>query len=219
MNKLLIRFFGLPLLAVYLAACQGPSQVPTRGVYMLIDTSGTYTAEIDKAQQIISYLLSRLHSGDALAVARIDTASFSEDDIIAKTTFEDRPSVANQQKRRFVETIQAFVKNAKPSGYTDVTGGILQGIEWLNEHQTDRKIIIIFSDLKEDLPEGYVRDIALPLVGIDVIAVNVTKLRSDNVDPREYMDRLAQWEKKVKDGGGDWRVINDLERLEKLLPQ
>lgn len=205
--------------ALLLAACSGPTHAPRRGVYMLIDTSGTYTQEIDKAQQIISYLLASLNPGDSLAVARIDTASFNEKDIVAKASFDDRPSVANQQKRRFVEEVQKFVKNAKPSAYTDITGGLLQAVEWLGEKQTDQKIIIVFSDMKEDLPEGYIRDIALPMVGFEVVAVNVTKLRSDNIDPREYLDRLAEWEKRIKDGGGTFRVINDLERLEGLLPQ
>jgi len=50
-----------------------------------------------------------------------------------------------------------------------------------------------------------------------VVALNVTKLRSDNVDPREYMDRLESWKKKTEDGGGHWKVINDLERLDTIL--
>ena len=50
-----------------------------------------------------------------------------------------------------------------------------------------------------------------------VVALNVTKLRSDNVDPREYMDRLESWKKKTEDGGGLWKVINDLERLDTML--
>lgn len=205
-------------LTLFATACEGPGRTPTRGVYMLIDTSGTYTKEIEKAEQIISYLLARLNPGDSFAVARIDTASFNEKDIIAKATFESRPSVANQQKRRFVEEIRQFVDTAEPSAYTDITGGMLQAIGWLNEVNPDHKIILVFSDMKEDLPEGYVRDIALPLIGFEVIALNVTKLRSDNVDPREYLDRLASWEQKVKDGGGQWRVINDLERMENILP-
>lgn len=219
MKTLLSRIFLVVLLALQAIACQGPNRPQTTGVYMLIDTSGTYTQEIDKAKQIISYLLTRLDAGDSLAVARIDTGSFSEKDIIAKTTFDDRPSVANQQKRGFVEEVQTFVKNAQPSAYTDITGGLLQAIEWLNERQPDQKVILIFSDLKEDLPEGYVRDIGLPLVGFEVVALNVTKLRSDNVNPQEYLDRLAEWERRVRDGGGEWRVINDLERLENILPQ
>ena len=58
------------------------------------------------------------------------------------------------------------------------------------------------------------RDIPLQLDGYSVVALNVTKLRSDNIDPREYLDRLADWEKKVQSGGGQWRVVNDLARLE-----
>ena len=66
----------------------------------------------------------------------------------------------------------------------------MQAVEFLNEKEPGRKTILIFSDLKEDLEEGYVRDIAVPVEGFEVIAMNVTKLRSDNVDPREYLDRL-----------------------------
>lgn len=212
-------FFPLALLFLLIAACEGPSRTPTRGVYMLIDTSGTYTQELDKAQQIISFLLARMNPGDSLAVARIDTDSFSEKDIVTRATFDDRPSVANQQKRRFVEDIQQFVKQTRSSAYTDITGGTLQALEWLNEKQSSEKVILVFSDLKEELPAGYNRDLVLSLPGVQVVAVNVTKLRTDNIDPQEYLDRLALWKKRVEDGGGNWRVINDLERLEAILPQ
>jgi hypothetical protein len=45
----------------------------------------------------------------------------------------------------------------------------------------------------------------------------VTKLRSDNVDPREYMDRLDDWQRRIEEGGGSWRVINDMDRLERII--
>ena len=70
----------------------------------------------------------------------------------------------------------------------------------MNEKQPKRKTIFIFSDLQEDLEKGYVRDIPLPLAGFEVVALNVTKLRSDNVDPREYLDRLEAW-KRARRGG------------------
>ena len=57
----------------------------------------------------------------------------------------------------------------------------------------------------------------MPVEGFEVVALNVTKLRSDNVDPREYLDRLEMWKRKVEAEGGTWRVINDLDRLETLL--
>jgi len=215
-----MKRFGLILAVVAslgLTACDGEPQPNNRGVYMLMDTSGTYTQELRKAQQIINAMLTRLDPGDSFAVARIDTGSFSEKDIVAKVTFDDRPSLANKEKRQFRDTVGQFVKTVKPARHTDITGGLLQASEYLNEKNPGRKTIVIFSDLAEDLQKGYIRDIALPLDGFDVVALNVTKLRSDNIDPREYLNRLTDWQQKVESGGGQWRVINDLDRLEKLL--
>lgn len=206
----------LSLAALLLAGCGEPPPSRATGVYMLLDTSGTYTEEIDKARQIINFTLTRLEPGDSFAVARIDTASFSEKDIVAKATFDDRPSTANGQKRRFQTEVSEFVSRVRPSAYTDISGGLLQALEYLEEKDPGRRTIFIFSDLKEDLDEGYVRDFPLTFADVDVVALNVTKLRSDNVDPREYLDRLAAWQQRVEEGGGRWRVINDLDRLEKL---
>lgn len=209
---------SLNLLAccLLLASC-GQSQSNSSGVYMLVDTSGTYRQEIVKAEQIIRYTLSRLDATDSFAVARIDTGSFSEKDIVAKMTFDDRPSTINRQKRLFAEQVQTFVNMAKSSPYTDITGGLLQAVEFLNEKGPDAKTVLIFSDLKEELEEGYIRDIDFELDGFSIIALNVTKLRSDNVDPREYLTRLDEWQARIEKSGGTWRVINDLDGLEGLL--
>jgi len=188
-----------------------------KGVYMLLDTSGTYRHELTKAQSIINYLLGTLQPGDSFGVARIDTGSFSEKDIVAKMNFDGRPSVANSQKRDFKDKIDQFITTAKGSPYTDITGGILQAVEYLNETGAGEKYILIFSDLEEDLVKGYVRDIPFQMEGVQVVALNVTKLRTDNIDPREYMERLDFWKQRVEDGGGEWRVINDLERLDNIL--
>ncbi|MDJ0793523.1 MAG: VWA domain-containing protein [Woeseiaceae bacterium] len=200
-----------------LVACSSESTPANTGVYMLLDTSGTYTEELQKAEQIIRYTLSRLDATDTFAVARIDTGSFSEKDIVAKVSFDDRPSAVNRQKRLFAQQVSEFVDAAEPSPYTDITGGLLQAVEFLNEKDTGTKTILIFSDLKEDLQEGYVRDIDVELEGFEVIALNVTKLRSDNIDPREYLQRLEEWQGRVEKTGGDWRVINDLDGLEGIL--
>ena len=212
-------FIFLVAAALFLQACSDDKPVVpnTRGVYMLMDTSGTYTQELKQAQKVINYILSELGPGDSFAVARVDTGSFSEKDIVAKVTFQDRPSMTNQQKRVFREKIDKFIKNVKGSAYTDITGGILQGVEFLNEAATGHNTVLIFSDLKEELRKGYKRDIPLSVNNYSVVALNVTKLRSDNIDPREYLDRLEMWRLKVESGGGEWRVINDMARLEKIL--
>jgi len=198
-------------------SCSSPDTPSNRGVYMLLDTSGTYTKELQKARQIIAYLLTQMDSGDAFAVARIDTGSFSEKDIIAKMTFNDRPSAANQEKRVFLEKVDEFIDTTRSAAYTDISGGLLQAEEYLAEHKVGVKTILVFSDMQEELPAGYNRDLEMSFENVEVVAVNVTKLRTDNIDPREYLGRLSDWRRKVEAGGGEWRVVNDLDRLSELL--
>ncbi len=210
------RIILLSLLIFSITACsEPPSQ--NKAVYMLLDTSGTYTQELDKAKIIINYLLATLDAGDSLAIARIDSGSFSEKDLISKVTFDARPSVVNEQKRAFKRKVDIFVKNVKSSSYTDITGGVLQASEYLHETGAKNKYILIFSDLEEDLVKGHVRDFSIPLVEVKVVALNVTKLRSDNIDPRDYLNRVANWQTRVHEGGGKWQLLNDIEHLEKII--
>lgn len=206
------------LACVLLVACSQSEPVArNKGVYLLLDTSGTYRAELRKAEDVILYTLARLEPADSFAVARIDTGSFSEKDIIAKTTFDERPSKANAQKRAFAQKVHDFIARENAAQFTDITGGLLQAVEFLNEKGTGRKTILIFSDLEQDLDKGYRRDIEVPFEGFDVVALNVVKLRQDNYDPRQYLARLEQWKGQVEKAGGSWRVVNDLDRLDSML--
>ncbi|MEA3191713.1 MAG: hypothetical protein QOD26_46 [Betaproteobacteria bacterium] len=211
------RQFLATLPALALAGC-GDQKAHSHAVYMLVDTSGTYAEEVGKAQLIVNYLLGALNSGDSLAVARVRSRSFSEKDIIAKATFDGRPSQANAQKRAFRDDIETFAKTARGSVYTDITGGLIQGSMFLNETGAGRKTILIFSDMQEELDKQTQRDFPIDLKNIRVVAVNVVKLKTDNVDPRRYIGRLDDWQKRVKAAGAaEWIVINDLEHLDRLV--
>ena len=209
-----IMLFG----AFFVSAC-GDSRVHSQAVYMLVDTSGTYAREMNKATKIINYLLATLNPGDSLAVAKVETRSFTEKDIVAKVTFDKRPSQATQQKRAFKTKIEEFSKVIKGSAYTDITGGLIQGAEYLNETKAGIKTIVIFSDMQEELGKGTVRDFPIKLDGIRIVALNVTKLKTDNADPRIYLDRLARWEARVRKASStEWVVVNDLENnMESIL--
>ena len=211
------RQFVLSLPALALMGC-ADQKAHAQAVYMLVDTSGTYAEEVGKAQLIINYLLGALNSGDSLAVARVRSRSFSEKDIIAKATFDNRPSQANAQKRAFRDQVEAFTRSARGSVYTDITGGLIQGSMFLNETGAGKKTILIFSDMQEELDKQVQRDFPIDLKNIRVVAVNVVKLKTDNVDPRRYMGRLEDWQKRVKRAGAsEWLVINDIEHLDRLL--
>lgn len=210
----------LVALALTLSSC-GDSRKYKRAIYLLIDTSGTYTKELPKAQRIINYLLGTMNPGDSFAVARVKSRSFSEKDIIAKVTFTKDPMAANGQKRAFRNKVDRFAKRLRGgSAHTDITGGIIQGVLFLNETGAGKKTIVIFSDMREELDKKTKRSFPIEMSGIKVVAVNVTKLRKDNIDPRLYLGRLDWWKKRVLGAGAsEWKVVNDMEHLERVFQE
>ena len=204
-------------IALAIGAC-ADKKGHARAVYMLVDTSGTYTQELGRAQALSGYILGTLNPGDSFAVARVKSRSFSEKDIIAKVTFDKDPLQANAQKRAFRDKLANFTKEVKKgSAYTDISGGVIQAAEFLNETGAGRKTILIFSDMQEELDYQTKRDFPINLKGISIVALNVTKLTTDNVDPRRYLNRMEWWEKRVRAAGAeDWRMVNDLEHPERI---
>jgi len=215
MRRRALRMLGVIAAMLLLPGCG--DGLRTHAVYLLVDTSGTYADEMDKAERIATYLLVELAAGDSIAIGRIDSASFSERNVVAKATFDSRPSFANQQKRELQRELARFIERTARSQHTDITGGVMQAAEWLRETRADRMTILLFSDLEEDLRPGYVRDFPIDLQGIELIAINVTKLHTDQIDPRTYTARVERWSERVERGGGSWQVLNDLERLDRLL--
>jgi hypothetical protein len=215
--KRLLSVLTLAAVVALFGACTD-KRSHARAVYLLADTSGSYAKELDRAEQVINYLLGTLNPGDTFAVARVKSRSFTEKDIVAKATFVRDPLQVNVQKRAFKEQIMKGLREIeRGSAYTDITGGILQAAEFLNETGAGRKTILIFSDMEEDLDKRVIRNVPLDLTGIRVVALNVTKLATDNIDPRRYLGRLEWWEKRVREAGAvEWRVVNDLEHLDRL---
>lgn len=213
-----MRYLSAALLACLLAAgCTEVGGTHAKAVYVLLDVSGSYNQKLDAANPAINYLLGTLNSGDSLTVAKIDSASFTEKDVVSKITFDDRPSVANEQKRLIRERLDEFFKDRKPSMRTDVSGALMQAGEELDETNAGKRYILVFSDLEQDLPKGYVRKSKLPLAGAEVVAIDVAKLKSDNVNPQNYVDRLAYWKKMVTEDGGKWQVVNDMDHLDRVI--
>lgn len=211
------RIILVGLAALNIAACTSGNP-NSKAVMLLLDTSGTYTTELGHAQRIVNYLLGTLEAGDSFAIARINSESFSEKNIIVRATFDSRPSTTNAQKRTVLDTTQQFINaTSRGSANTDITGGVLQALEYVREANATQKIVLLFSDLQEDLQKRQIREFPIDFNGVRVIAVNVTKLRSDNIDPRDFQQRQDYWKQRVESGGGLWQVVNELERLQSVL--
>ena len=50
-----------------------------------------------------------------------------------------------------------------------------------------------------------------------ILYLNYPNNPTSAIAPREYLERLDAWKRRVEAGGGTWRVVNDLDRLEALL--
>ncbi|MEX1056697.1 MAG: VWA domain-containing protein [Natronospirillum sp.] len=200
-------------LALLLAGCGEPVN-HSRAAYLLLDISEDYVHELNQAQALTRYLLADMTSGDTLGALFIDNSSYTNRNVIAQTTFDHRPSVTHHQKRGFLAQVDAFVGGIEvPSAHNDITGGILLAQERLIDVDARQRTLYLFSDLQEDRAPWLDRDFPIDLEGIEVVALNVTKLDSDNSNPRAYGARLAQWQAWVEESGGNWRVINDMGQL------
>ncbi len=220
MIKRISALLIVAIAAVGISSCSGGNG--RHAIYMVVDVSGTYARQSDKARDVLKYLLITANPGDTLALARINSRSYTEKNIIAKVTLERVPSKANAQKRAFAAKADRFVRKirrARGSAYTDISGALILATEFLRETGASKQTIVIFSDMKQELGKGTVRNFEYDVKGIRFVVINIAKLRSDNVDPRRYMRRMEAWNKKLMaSGASEWVVITDMDKVLDVFP-
>ncbi len=207
------------LLWVSLAACTDESRYD-QAICVLIDESGTYA---DQKQEVVRILkrevLPAMEPGDTLLIIRIDGESYEKDNVEALMTLDARPSRANAQKLALAQKLDALARRTLSSKHTDIPGAMMLGGEYLKELASGSRVMLIFSDLQEDLAPGTRRDLAEDeFDGVWVAAMNVKRLGADNADPNVFRRRIAAWESRVlKAGGLGWRTFMDATQLSDYL--
>lgn len=196
--------------AALLTACE-ERRDNAASVYALIDVSGSYFRELDKAVRTLRVMMGFIHAHDSFAVAEIGACSFTDEAVILRFTAPDRPSERQRLVAAYAQKLAAYAAKAKATNFTDIRGAVAQAAQQLSTRPATGRTIILFSDLDEDLPPGCRRDAPLPtsLKGIDVIATNVVRLPDDNRDPQRYSRRLEGWRKLVEAAGARWQVVPD----------
>ncbi len=209
------------LIAALVAGCTDGRRY-NQAICALIDVSGTYADEKAEVGTILKReVLPAMLPGDTLLVIRIDSGSYEMDNIEALVTLDPRPSRANAQKLALARKLDAFAAEAVKSEYTDILGAMQLGSEYLGEIEADSRVMLVFSDLEQDLPAGSRRQIAAgEFGGIQVVAMNVKRLNADNANPEAFRGRLASWEGQMLGGGAaGWRTIMDATQLPVHLAQ
>lgn len=220
-RRSLISTLLLAALACGVAAC-GEGKRYDQAVCVLIDVSGTYADQLAEVVRIVkSEVLPSMEPGDTLLVLRIDGESYEKDNVEVLVTLDARPSRANAEKLGIAQRLDELAKREGAARHTDILGAMMLGGEYLRELITGSRVMLIFSDLEEDLAPGTRRTLRTDeFAGTHVLAVNVKRLHEDNIDPNGFRSRLASWEKRVLASGGlGWRTLMDPTMLGDVLSQ
>jgi len=188
----------------------------------------SHVAEHAEEKREVAKILKRdvlpaMDPGDTLMLIRIDSQSYEKDNLETLVTLDARPSQANAQKLALARTLDDFAARRDVAGHTDIEGAMMLGTEYLAELGAGSRVMLVFSDLEQDLPKGTRRRIeAGEFAGIDVVAMNVKRLDHDNADPESFRSRLAHWEEALRSAGlanggsfdnaivlDDYRILNE----------
>ena len=209
------------LSSLLLVGCMGGRNYQ-QAVCVLVDVSGTYADEKAEVVKLLKRdVLPGMVPGDTLMLVRIDSQSYEKENLELMLTLEARPSRANAQKLALAQQLDSFASEPGRSKYTDIPGAMMLAAEYLREIPSGSRVMLIFSDLAEDLPAGTQRQLGeSEFEGISVVAMNVKRLEKDGRNPEVFRKRLSEWEKRViaaKATG--WRTLMDPGKLPSILEE
>jgi hypothetical protein len=187
-----------------------------QAVCALVDVSGTYADEKPEVVRILKRdVIPALLPGDTLIVIRIDSESYQKENLEALVTLDPRPSRANAQKLALAHKLDAFASRDEQAEYTDIPGAMMLGAEYLRELDAGSRVMLVFSDMREDLPVGAKRRLGeAEFEGIELVAVNVKRLAGDTKDPERFRGRLDHWERRARGASAAaWRTLLDSNKL------
>jgi len=219
MNNLTLKSMCASMLLLGSAACTDSKQYQT-SYCALVDTSGTYASEKNNVVNIVKAgVIPQMVPGDSLFFVKIDSNSYTEDNLVTKLTLDYRPSKANSQKQALATTLDKFAGGKARSKLTDISGALMLCSDYLKATKSGRQIMFVFSDMKEELPKGAVRHFESDeFDGINIAAMNVIKLNKDSSNPEVYRSRLRKWDERlVSSGAKSWETLIDVSKIQEFI--
>ena len=208
-------------LAVTIGGCSDSKQYET-SYCALIDISGTYASEKSSVVNTVKAgIVPQMIPGDNLFFVKIDSNSYSEENLVTKLTLDYRPTTANSQKLAVAKKLDEFGRGKARSSLTDISGALMLCSDYLKATGTGTKVMFVFSDMNEELPEGVVRKFADDeFDGIDIVAMNIIKLNKDSANPEVYRERLEKWSQRTTASGArSWSTLIDATKIPEYIVQ
>ncbi|MCG8588735.1 MAG: hypothetical protein MJE66_05540 [Proteobacteria bacterium] len=215
------RALAVAAVGLSMLACTD-SRDYSQAVCVLVDVSGTYVDEKPEVARILKRdVLPTLVPGDTFMLIRIDGRSYEKENVETLVTLDARPSRSNAQKLALAKQLDEFSQTTHHASHTDIPGAMMLGAEYLREQPVGSRVMLVFSDLREDLPKGASRNLGeAEFEGIELVALNVKRLAGDNLDPSGFRERLAEWEARATKAKAEgWTTFMDPNQLSPFLAQ
>lgn len=215
MNKISKNLVLAVSVTAAVAACSDNKYYET-SYCALVDVSGTYASEkATVVNTIKAGIVPEMIPGDSLFFVMIDSNSYSEDNLVTKMTLDYRPTKANSQKLAVAAKLEDFGRGKARSRMTDISGALMLCSDYLKSTQSGTQVMFVFSDMNEELPKGVVRKFAGDeFAGIDIVAMNIIKLKKDSSNPEVYRTRLHDWEERTLNSGArSWKTLVDATKI------
>lgn len=192
-----------------------------RDVYVLIDISASYFPRAVKSMHELGLIVIPMAGGDTFTLAYIQSCSFSDAAKVIDVRLADQQTPREEQQGEILNYLHNGIPKLRQTEHTDITGAIFLAAEYLKPSRSDRKALIIFSDMVQDLAPDCVRPASLEqahLSGLTVILANVSKTSGDNEDPEAYFRRIDKWTSQLKRAGArKVYQVNNMEQVEDIL--
>ena len=221
MRKIIRRILFAISVAFVVAACTDNKAYET-SFCALVDISGTYAGEKSHVVNIIKAgIVPEMVPGDSLFFVKIDSNSYSEENLVTKLTLDYRPTKANSQKLAIAKILDKFGRGNARSRLTDISGALMLCSDYLKSTKSGTQVMFVFSDMQEELPPGVVRKFADDEVeGMDIVAMNVIKLSKDSINPEIYRKRLKKWDERITAAGArSWNTLLDATKIREFIEQ
>lgn len=206
-------------ICLMVAACSNGKNYQT-SFCTLIDISGTYSKQKKDVVNIVKAgILPEMTPGDNLFFIKIDSNSYSEENLVTKVTLDRIPSQANSQKLAISKTLDKFASGRAKSNMTDISGAMMLCSDFLKATKSGTQVMFIFSDMNEELPAGVVRRFSKDeFEGIDIAALNVIKLKKDSRNPQIYRNRMKEWDIRITNSGANsWAILLDPTKIKDFI--
>ena len=217
--KKLIGAILLTTLVFVATGCDDANRY-SQALCVLVDVSGTYADQRGEVVRIVkSEVLPNLEPGDTLLILLIDDQSYEKDNLEVMVTLDARPSRANAEKLSIAQRLDEMATRRVSAQHTDIPGAMMLAGEYLRELESGSRVMLIFSDMEEDLAPGTERTLRSDeFAATHVVAMNVKRLNADAADPTAFRSRIEAWEERVLASGAlSWRTLMNPSKLGEYL--